>query len=216
MRKIIIADNQHITRYGLHYIVNLSGYKESEIIDADSKQELIKALLDHPSAIVIIDYTLFDFPSPEEMLIVRSRFSLSSWILFSEDMNDELLKQVLFSNPAFSVIFKTSSLEEIMAAFALASKNQRYLCDDITNHFLNPNRFKNRNDKTLTSTEKEILKEIASGKTTKEIALERNVSSHTIVSHRKNIFRKLEVSNVHEATKYAVRAGIIDISDYFI
>ena len=39
---------------------------------------------------------------------------------------------------------------------------------------------------------------------------------HTINSHRKNIFRKLGVNNVHEATKYAMRAGIVDLAEYYI
>ena len=68
----------------------------------------------------------------------------------------------------------------------------------------------------LTASEKEILKAIASGKTTKEIAEIRHSSMHTIISHRKNIFRKIEVNNVHEATKYAVKAGLVDLSDYYI
>lgn len=68
----------------------------------------------------------------------------------------------------------------------------------------------------LTNTEKIILKEIALGKTTKEIAAERNLSFHTVNSHRKNIFRKLEVNNVHEAIKYAMRAGIVDLAEYYI
>ena len=61
-----------------------------------------------------------------------------------------------------------------------------------------------------------ILKEIALDKTTKEIAAEKNLSFHTINSHRKNIFRKLGVNNVHEATKYAMRAGIVDLAEYYI
>lgn len=36
------------------------------------------------------------------------------------------------------------------------------------------------------------------------------------MTHRKNIFRKLEVNNVHEATKYAFRAGIVDVVEYYI
>ena len=68
----------------------------------------------------------------------------------------------------------------------------------------------------LTATEKQILAAIASGKTTKEIAQERYVSTHTVVTHRKNIFRKIQVNNIHEATKYAVKAGLIDLVDYFI
>ena len=74
----------------------------------------------------------------------------------------------------------------------------------------------NMDDHLLTQTEKNILKEIALGKTTKEIAAEKNLSFHTINSHRKNIFRKLGVNNVHEATKYAMRAGIVDLAEYYI
>jgi DNA-binding NarL/FixJ family response regulator len=68
----------------------------------------------------------------------------------------------------------------------------------------------------LTTSERLVLHEIARGKTTKEIAFEQNLSFHTINTHRKNIFRKLEVNNVHEAIKYALRAGIIDSSEYYI
>jgi DNA-binding CsgD family transcriptional regulator len=57
---------------------------------------------------------------------------------------------------------------------------------------------------------------MALGKTTKEIASKRHVSVHTIMTHRKNIFRKIEVNNVHEATKYAMRAGIVDMAEYYI
>jgi DNA-binding NarL/FixJ family response regulator len=68
----------------------------------------------------------------------------------------------------------------------------------------------------LTASEQLVLHEIAKGKTTKEIAFERNLSFHTINTHRKNIFRKLEVNNVHEAIKYALRTGIIDLTEYYI
>ena len=71
-------------------------------------------------------------------------------------------------------------------------------------------------DANLTATEKEILKDVASGRTTREISENRHVSVHTVVSQRKNIFRKIVVNNVHEATKYAVKAGLIDLADYFI
>ncbi len=41
-------------------------------------------------------------------------------------------------------------------------------------------------------------------------------SFHTVNTHRKNIFRKLGVNNVHEATKYALRAGLVDSAEYYI
>ena len=71
-------------------------------------------------------------------------------------------------------------------------------------------------DQVLTNAEREILKEIATGKMTKEIAADRNISIHTVITHRKNIFKKLEVNSVHDATRYAIRAGIITVNDYYI
>ena len=71
-------------------------------------------------------------------------------------------------------------------------------------------------DYTLLPTETEILKDIAMGYTTKEIAERRFSSFHTVNTHRKNIFRKLSVNNIHEATRYALRAGLVDAAEYYI
>ena len=99
-------------------------------------------------------------------------------------------------------------------------RKQRYICNHVSNLLLSgtssPLAASSMDDHLLTQTEKNILKEIALGKTTKEIAAEKNLSFHTINSHRKNIFRKLGVNNVHEATKYAMRAGIVDLAEYYI
>ena len=50
----------------------------------------------------------------------------------------------------------------------------------------------------------------------KEIAAERNSSIHTITTHKKNIFRKLQINSVYEATKYALRAGLLEMVEYYI
>jgi DNA-binding NarL/FixJ family response regulator len=68
----------------------------------------------------------------------------------------------------------------------------------------------------LTATEAEIVKASAQGKTTKEIAEERFSSIHTITTHRKNIFRKLGINTAHELIKYAIRAGLVDPSEFYI
>ena len=68
----------------------------------------------------------------------------------------------------------------------------------------------------LTLTEKEILRDITLGKSVEEIANTRNISMHAVITHRKNIYRKLEVNNSQEASRYALRVGILDFSDYYI
>jgi DNA-binding NarL/FixJ family response regulator len=61
-----------------------------------------------------------------------------------------------------------------------------------------------------------MLRGVAQGKTTKEIAYERYSSIHTVNTHKKNIFRKLQVNTAHEAVKYAFRAGLVDPSEFYI
>jgi len=110
---------------------------------------------------------------------------------------------------------KDNSKEEITSALQCAMRKERFICNHVSNMLIGK-QTQAPIENILTNTEKIILKEIALGKTTKEIAAERNLSFHTINSHRKNIFRKLEVNNVHEATKYAMRAGIVDMAEYYI
>lgn len=171
---------------------------------------------------MILDYTLFDFAGADELIVLRERFKEVDWLLFSDELSIGFLRQVLFSSMAFGVVMKDNSKEEILTALQCASRKERFICNHVTNLLLSGNiqqvssSTNIQEDHLLTATEKNILKEIASGKTTKEIAAEKNLSFHTINSHRKNIFRKLGVNNVHEATKYAMRAGIVDLAEYYI
>lgn len=220
MREFIIADNQDITKAGMMFL--LSRQKDTALLlEADNKAELIQQLRLHPGAVVILDYTSFDFVSSDELIVLHERFKEADWLLFSDELSIRFLRQVLFSSMSFGVVLKDNSKEEILTALQCASRKERFICNHVSNLLLSGNSQTSllhpiqQND-LLTSAERSILKEIALGKTTKEIAVERNLSFHTINSHRKNIFRKLGVNNAHEATKYAMKAGIVDLVEYYI
>lgn len=217
MRNIILADNQEISNAGWHYLLQ-SNADVNNIQDVSDKKYLISILLDSPESLVILDYTLFDFESVNELLILQVRFEKVDWILFSDELSDEFLRSLLYNTHSFSVLMKDSSKSEITSAIKEALKGNRYICNHVSNILIdsNKNSLTQQVKHVLTVTEQEILKEMALGKTTKEIASKRNVSAHTIMTHRKNIFRKIEVNNVHEATKYAMRAGIVDMAEYYI
>ena len=175
----------------------------------------------HPEAVVILDYTLFDFTGADELIVLHERFKTADWLLFSDELSVSFLRQVLFSSMAFGVVLKDNSREEILTALQCASRKERFICNHVSNLLLSGNNQPTAphpalQDALLTPAERSILKEIALGKTTKEIAAERNLSFHTVNSHRKNIFRKLSVNNAHEATKYAMKAGIVDLVEYYI
>ena len=216
MRTLIIADNQDITKAGILYLTDrIPDFPL--VTEAADKQELLQLLQRYPQAVVLLDYTLFDLAGADELLIIKERFKQVSWILFSDELSEDFIRRILFSSEAFSIVLKDASSDEIRAALQSALRSERFICQQIHHLLSNKNLIREpKEHPVLTSTEKEILKAIALGKTTKEIASERFSSIHTITTHRKNIFRKLEVNNVHEATKYALRAGIVDTTEYYI
>jgi DNA-binding NarL/FixJ family response regulator len=59
----------------------------------------------------------------------------------------------------------------------------------------------------LTRREREVIKLIAEGKRTKEIATYLSLSPKTIEKHRTNLMRKLDLHNVSEVTVYAIKNG---------
>ena len=214
MRNFILADNQELTRFALE---NLLQQDETAVVyRAFDKAGLVALLKEHESAIVILDYTLFDFTDEDQLLIVAERFALSQWVLLSDELTSRFLRRVVYSSHQFSVVFKDGPLQEVREALQSASRHNRYISQRALEAIISQQQEDDEQPSVLTSTEKEIVKAIAQGKTTKEIASERFSSIHTITTHRKNIFRKLGVNTAHEVVKYALRAGLIDSSEFYI
>ena len=214
MRDFVIADNQELTRFALERLI-----AEDEVgilYHAFNRATLVELLSQHPNAIVLLDYTLFDFSDEDQLLIIAERFSQSQWILISDELTPQFLRHVVYSSHQFSILFKDGPLSEVRIALqSVRQHNTRFLCQRALEVILSQQQEEEKPD-LLTQTETEILKGIAQGKTTKEIAAERFSSVHTVTTHRKNIFRKLGINTAHEATKYALRAGLIDASEFYI
>jgi DNA-binding NarL/FixJ family response regulator len=210
---IILADNQDITRAGLMYVCDsLERVDYKQVTD---KTALIEEMKSYPEAVVILDYTLFDINDIEELEILHERFQKVCWILFSFELSTDFVHRAIAVSQQFSVLLKDSPLAEIRQCIGYALHRQRYICQRMAEILLAPT-VQPAEDARLTKTEMEILKDIALGMTTKEIADKRFSSFHTVNTHRKNIFRKLGVNNAHEATKYALRAGLVDSAEYYI
>ena len=215
MKEFIIADNQELTRYALEHLIGEG--KDSAVYVASNRAGLVKQLTLHPGAVVILDYTLFDFQDEDQLLIVAERFSLSEWILFSDELAPQFVRRVVYSSHQFSVVLKDSSVSELRQAIIMVGQHNRYLSQRaMETTIAQQQEEKQMSNYVLTQTETEIVRAIAQGKTTKEIAAERYLSVHTVTTHRKNIFRKLGINTAHEATKYALRAGLVDSSEFYI
>ena len=213
MRNYIIADNQELTGFALQSLLKRD--EKNAVYRAVDREGLIQLLKEHEDSVVFLDYTLFDFADEDLLLIVAERFSLSEWILISDELTPQFIRRVVYSSHQFSVVFKDGPMSEIREAIQAVGRHTRYLSQRALEVIINQQQ-EDESNNILTETETEIVKAIAQGKTTKEIAAERFSSVHTVTTHRKNIFRKLGINTAHEAVKYALRAGLIDPSEFYI
>jgi len=214
MRNYILADNQELTRFALESLIKRD--ETAVVWHASDKASLVALLKEHESAVVVLDYTLFDFADEDQLLIVAERFALSQWILISDDLTPQFLRRVIYASHQFSIVYKDGTLKDIRDALEAVSHHSRHISQRALETIIIQQQEKEEQPSVLTTTEMEIVKAIAQGKSTKEIANERFSSVHTITTHRKNIFRKLGINTAHEAVKYALRAGLIDPSEFYI
>lgn len=212
----IVADNLVISHAGWLYFLTHQP-EIGRIIDASNKKELTSLLPANPTAIVILDYTPFDFTGVEDLINITYRYPSTHWILFSDELSLDFVKRVINQTVNTSILYRDSTREDILSALTASLRRERFLSASVNSQLAeNSSNESGISDSLLTQSEREILRLIALGKSTKEIASERFSSIHTITTHRKNIFRKLEVNSVYEATRYALRAGIIDAAEYYI
>ena len=95
---VILADRQDITRAGLQYIIT-DMYPAIEMHYSEDKASLIERIKQsdfRPSneAVVILDYTQFDFVNDTELAILAGRFPHSRWILFSDELSVDFVKKM--------------------------------------------------------------------------------------------------------------------------
>lgn len=206
---IIIADNQPLTRDAL------TGYFPGQPLRCvGEKRELVEQLEVWKDAIVILDFSLFDFTTPEHLLIYLRRFPKVRWLLLSAEFAPNLIR-LLGAEQQVSFLTKDCTRGDVQQAVYKMSQGERMICS-VVRDVLSTVSERVEGAIHLTQTERSILALIAQGKSAKAIAEQRCSSVHTVVTHKKNIFRKLGVSTAYEATRYALRAGLVVEAEYNI
>jgi DNA-binding NarL/FixJ family response regulator len=213
-----VFSDSFIDRAGIIFLLNYL-FPNCKITEAENFDKLHSFYKKKQNEILI----LFECSSVENNILEKINSldiqQQNQLVVILDRFIPEKHKILIDTGRNISFLLKRDSEDEFRAAFKLIIAGNRYICNTVSNIVLNKVVAKNtkkEKHKLLTVTETEILKEITLGKTTKEIATIRNVSIHTVMTHRKNIFRKIEVNSVYEATKYAMRAGIVELAEYYI
>jgi DNA-binding NarL/FixJ family response regulator len=212
--EIIIADTQYLIVEALKTIL-ADKYEIKEIVS--SKYELLKALQTYNPKLLILDFSLIDFDGFDDLKELRKKFTqLNILILTNNISRNELVE---FNNIGImNILHKNTDAAELLSCLDATLRGKKFYSDVFLDLMLDLNEKKGTVEEIiqLTSSEIDIVRLIAEGLTTKEIACKKFISFHTVMTHRKNILRKLGVSNASELIMYAIKTGIIDTIEYHI
>lgn len=118
---------------------------------------------------------------------------------------------------AVGYVVKSAAGEELVRAIVSAAQGKTYICSEAAATLVEASRrgrsapAGTRGEKRLGRRETEVLRLLAEGKSSPQIAEVLCISVSTVDVHRRNIMRKLELHNVAELTKYAIRIGLTGI-----
>lgn len=193
-KSVILVSPSEMVARGLEVVLGDSAEFRVEEIFHDLSRPVEARLKNVDPDIVIIDPTVFDFRSRKEG---RGRLAdICDSIVIALDVSgltDDVLRQYdgsvsIYDRPDEVVRKVRSSME---------SKQTDSIVSD---------------GGELSSREKEILVCVAKGMLNKEIADKLNLSIYTVITHRKNITRKIGIKTVAGLTVYALLNNLIDMN----
>lgn len=216
---VLLADSQHLTRLGLRQVIQ---EREDLTISAEASNiaETLRELKKNPADVVILDYNTPGFLENHSLIALEEANKLAHLLIISSDnKRDQILRVLNFGVKGF--LTKECSRDEIIEAIFATAKGESFFCNKVVDLLMEKENGTRAPEKicdptTLSARELEIIKLIAEGNTTKEIAEKLFLSHHTINTHRKKMLKKLDLKTPTELVMYAVNTGIVTPNDPFI
>jgi DNA-binding NarL/FixJ family response regulator len=208
--RIILADDHVMFRHGVRRILeDIEGL--SVVAEAGDGLELLKLLNSIEADMVILDISMPGIRGIEAAREIKSIDSAIRILILTMHRDTEYFKHAVAAG-ASGYVLKEDADEALVAAVKMIQKGRSYvsplLAEDLTdNLFQLPRNMTNRGYGRLTVREKEVLKLIAEGKTSREVAELFSISVRTVQHHRANLMRKLNMNTTADLVKYAIRMG---------
>lgn len=209
--RIIIADDHQIVRQGLKVLIEKEPDMQvvGEAEDGQSTVDLAKKLVPN---VVLMDVKMPDLSGIEATRQILSELPDVKIIALSMYPDQRFVMNMLKSG-ARGYLLKDCAFEELVQAIRLVMANKTYLCPLITEVVvkdivtLNPSTSQAALA-VLTTREREVLRLLAEGNRTSQIAELLDISVKTVDTHRQQIIHKLGIRSLAELTKYAIREGL--------
>jgi DNA-binding NarL/FixJ family response regulator len=199
-----IIDDHKMVVDSLKKLINESGV--AQVTDVyynlkSSRQGLVNSLPE----VLLLDIGLPDGDGVDFCAEIKAIYPELKIIMLTTYKEFNIAKRALH-NGALGYILKNAEAEEMIAGIETVSRGEQFLCEEIDLLLKNK---KNDDVVWLANREKEVLKYIAEGYTTKEIADRIFRDSETVKTIRRNLLIKLDAKNTAELVKKGYEMKLI-------
>lgn len=206
--EILVAESNLLIRKGLHCLLSVE--PEFEIVgEVDCSDELLSYVRKQKPAVIIIDIFQTEAFKVDDLATIQA-FSPETHVVIitNNTFKDDVLN--VLNKGVHGFILKECDADEITEAIRAAARSEKFFCGRVVDSILEKKLPQNCEPLILSDREIEVIRLIAEGLTTQEIAEHLSRSIHTINTHRKNILKKLGLKKPSELIMYAVKKGLLN------
>jgi DNA-binding NarL/FixJ family response regulator len=217
MIRVILADDHHLVRRGIHALLEKADDIDvvGEAEDGQAALELVERL---KPDVLVIDIAMPRLNGLQATERVRALGFATRVVILSMHSRPLLVRQALH-NGTKGYLLKRSVVEELLLAVRAASRGETYLSSEVSGFIVDDYlTHQGEAEQTspfdqLTPREREVMQLIAEGRTNSAIAQLLSVSVKTVERHRANLMAKLEVHDVAGLTRVAIEQGLIFLEE---
>jgi DNA-binding NarL/FixJ family response regulator len=208
--RVLLVDDHALVRAGMRSL--LQDLPDVEVVAeaGDGAEALAAAERERPD-VVLMDIAMKGMNGLEAAARLRERLPGVKVIILSMHTSEEYVLLALRAGAA-AYLIKDSATSELELALKCVMRGETYLSPAISRQVVDG--YVQRvgagaGPDPLTPRQREVLKRIAEGRSTKEIAFELNLSIKTVETHRAQIMERLGIRDVAGLVRYAMRAGLV-------
>ncbi len=208
--RILLVDDHALVRAGMRSLLRDIAGVEVVAEANDGAEALVTAERERPD-VVLMDIAMKGMNGLEAAARLRERQPRAKIIILSMHTSEEYVLLALRAGAA-AYLIKDSATSELELALKSVMRGETYLSPAISRQVVDG--YVQRvgvgaGPDPLTPRQREVLKRIAEGRSTKEIAFELNLSVKTVETHRAQIMERLGIRDVAGLVRYAMRVGIV-------
>jgi DNA-binding NarL/FixJ family response regulator len=211
--RIVLADDHALVRHGLRHVVDPEA--DLEICgEASTAEEAVRLVAEHRPDVLLLDITMPGGGGIGALARIRAA-SVSTRVLMLTMHEDPEYVRVALASGASGFVLKHAAGREILAAIRSVHAGQTYVDPVVAGAALRgalaggSRRSGRQPGSPLSDREIEVLRELAFGRTNKEIAARLSVSIKSVETYRARLSEKLGLSGRAELVRYALENGVV-------